>query len=613
MIDGGIQSGSGRTPRRERGLWVLACLGLVVLIGGVHGRSVTHGLFLDDHAHYKQLRECTWSLGGLTDACRLDLVGPDGYIDLWWLPTVTLRFFRPVAFGFMKLAYTAVGWDAAAMHVVSLLWHSLNCLLLMVLLRRLGAAVPVAFGTTAMFAIHPGNVAPVQWIACQTELIVTAFLLGATLCHARWRGWWAAAPPASPASDARPRHWLGIVSVLLFAAALGCRENAILLPVVLLVGDLMQRRERHARFWLAFAPYAAVALAYLVLRTHVLGGAALPPKPYVIPPGDPDFLRFVFDKACYYLIGLVFLVPSVPFGGVPYFRDHASVFYTMSAVAAGLLLLAVVLDRRRLGGWLGAAWLVLFLGPVLPAFEAPHHLYLPGIGWAVLAMILFRAALGANGWFSGWTAFARRTLVWTGGIGLGIAFGVASVFAGMALHAAQLVEDRVADEIASAPRPVRDGDTVYIANLPCIAHYVKLAVEQKTGVRGLRMIGLTWSPRLLGNATGSELTVIDANTIELRIADDRYFDGPFGELARAATGRFPAVAPGAPVVRDDFRVECIALDADGIAGVRCTFRSPLAREGVHLFWGSRTRWARQTPIEELRRAATVTPDTAAAP
>src|SRR4030095_14791751 len=95
--------------RGSRAAMILAGLGLIGLIAGLHGRSVTHGLFLDDHAHYKQLRECDWSLRGLTDACRLDLVGASGYIDLWWLPDVTLRFFRPVAFALMKVTYTLSG------------------------------------------------------------------------------------------------------------------------------------------------------------------------------------------------------------------------------------------------------------------------------------------------------------------------------------------------------------------------------------------------------------------------------------------------------------------------------------------------------------------------
>jgi hypothetical protein len=490
------------------------------------------------------------------------------------------------------------------MHGVSLLWHSLNCVMLLALLRRLGATLPVALYASGLFAVHPGDVASVQWIACQTELIVTAFLIGATLCHARWRGWWAARESVdssrsyvgATATTAEKPGWIWLLgSLVFFAAALGCRENAIMLPLVLFIGEFFVRREKFIARLTVFLPYAAIAIGYLALRTYVLGGAALPPKPYVIPPGDPEFLRFVFDKACYYLIGHVLLVPSVPFGGVLYFREHPLAFYLMSAASAGLLLYGALLDRKRMAGCLGLAWMLLFMGPVLPAFEAPHHLYLPGIGWAVIAMLIFRAMLGhAGAERKPWRW--RRPLAWTGGLALLVLFGNVTYFAGMTLHAGQMVEDRVVDEIVSAARPVRDGDTLYVANLPCISHYVKLGVEERTGLKNLRVSGLTWAPRLLGNASPSELTVVDDRTIELRVTGDRYLSGPFAALARAATGRERAVTPQSPVEREEFRVECLEADPNGISALRFVFAKPLTREGVHLFWGSKIGWAWQVDV-----------------
>ena len=105
----------------RRGWFIWAVIGLAALIFVLHGRAVTYGLFMDDYAHYRQLGECGWSLGELTRACQLELVG--GVIELWWMPECTLRFFRPLAFGIMKLTYTLSGWSPAAMHVASLTWH----------------------------------------------------------------------------------------------------------------------------------------------------------------------------------------------------------------------------------------------------------------------------------------------------------------------------------------------------------------------------------------------------------------------------------------------------------------------------------------------------------
>jgi hypothetical protein len=570
-----------------------AILVLAVLIGALHGRAVTYGLFMDDYAHYQQLRDCGWSLGELSAACHLELVG--GVIELWWLPECTLRFFRPVALGLMKLAYTLSGWSPTAMHVVSLIWHLVACTLLLLLLRRLGARPLLACAVAALFALHPGHIATVQWIASQTELIVTTLLLAALLCYAEFRCWPRDSTGVAPDRGSPPRWRWGIACAVLFALALGCRENAIMFPFIVVATEPLMRRRRARGTLALFAVFGLTIGAYLALRSHYLGGFALPPRPYVVPPTDPDFLRYVLDKACYYLLGEFLLLPCVPIGGLAYLRDQPLAFYGLALIIMLILVTLVVRNRRRMAGILGPACLLGFMIPVLPAFESPHHLYLPGVGWAILATLLFEE-IGGD-----FVACKTRVTNWrrsAAGLAIvltGLVFGVTTYFFGLALDTAQAVEDRVTDEIATAPRPINDGDTLYIANLPVIAHYVKLAVEERTGKRDLRVVALTWSSRLLGMATPSELTRIDERTIEARVADDRYFSGPLQLLIRQATGQPLSRTLQQPAQHQDFVVELLEGDEEGISALRFVFDQPLAQSGVHLFWGSQQRWAYQVP------------------
>lgn len=618
------EASARRTPLLGR-IWILwAALLLALLIAGMHGRSLRYGLFMDDYAHYQQLRECGWSPRGLTDACHLDLVG--GVIELWWMPQVTLRFFRPAAFGLMKLTYTLSGWNPMAMHVASLTWHLATCVLLTLLLRRLGAGRRLAWAVAALFAIHPGHVATVQWIASQTELIVTTLTLGALLCWARFRGW-ACSPPvenrshsggsAGPeSSGAGPRRYVwGVASLVLFAFALGCRENAIMLPLVLAATELvMWRRSAGRPVLVVYAAFAVIAVIYLGVRSHYLGGAALPPRPYVVPPTNPGFLGYVFDKACYYLLGEFLLVPCVPIGGLAYFRARPLVFYGLAFLVAATLLLLVVRNRRSVAGVLGPACLFGFMAPVLPAFESPHHLYLPGVGWAIMAMLFLRWIGGARqtsspssmenhsaeptlaaqaGSLRHKSGSRRDALMWSGVLATGLVFAAGTYFSGLALDTAQAVEDRVVDEIATAPRPVEDGDTLYLANPPMIAHYAKLAVEQRTGRRNLRVRALNWSPRLLGMASPSELTWIDERTIDIRVADDRFFAGPLQRLIRESTGADFPDSMNTPLECDGFTILALDFDARGVSRIRVRFSKPPTGDGIHLFWGSQTRWAWQ--------------------
>ncbi|MEW6198889.1 MAG: hypothetical protein AB1601_09525 [Planctomycetota bacterium] len=561
----------------------LAFVGLAVVIVALHGQCFDDGLFLDDYPHYRQLREADWSLTGLTAAARLELV--EGVIDLWWLPPITLRFFRPLAFGTMKLVYTLSGWNPAALHAASLVWHLAAATLLMILLRRLGATLGLAWATAALFAIHPGHVATVQWIACQTELMVTTYLLGAVLCFARFRGWPGFGEPTTRGAACA---WAAAATAL-FVLALGCRENAVMFPlVVAALEPLVWRRRRRAALAL-YVAFVVIWVGYFILRGAVLGGLSVPPRPYVIPPTAPDFPRFVCDKALYYLLGEYALVPCVPVGGLPYFQERPLLFYGLSAGVVALLIGVTLRCRREPAGLLGPAWLLGFMAPTLPVFVSPHHLYLPGVGWAVAAMLILRG-IGRPRMAAGRPARWPRPVMWACLVLLGALFGVVTFYCGLAIETGQAVEDCLTDEIAAAPSGLQDGDTLYVANLPLLGHYVRLAVEERTGRRNLRVIGLMWAPRLLGPATPTELTVLDDRTIEVRVAGDRYFAGPMRLLTREASGgEVPDVVDR--MVDLGIRARVVERDHEGVVALRFEFARPLSDPRLHLFWGSRTRWA----------------------
>ncbi|MGE0478881.1 MAG: hypothetical protein AB7Q17_00285 [Phycisphaerae bacterium] len=588
----------------------LIVLAIGALIAALHSPALNDGLFMDDHAHYRQLRAADWSLSGLTDACRLELNG--GPFEMWWMPPALLRFFRPVSFALMKLTYTLTDWNPLAAHAASLLWHWLACALLFTLLRRVGAPLAGAAIAAALFAIHPGHVATVQWIAAQSELMVTCALLAATLCFATLRGWAAdrapalvsAHPGAANATSANPKAGgaglrslaLMLATIALYLAALGCRENAILFPLVLVVGDLCFGPPDRRRLWTTLVALAAAAAAYLVVRGAVLGGVTLPPKPYVFPPGEPGFARYVFDKACYYLLGEFAAVPCVPFGGLAYLRDHPAAFYGGTLALTALCVTLALRSRRRAAVRFGIAWLLATIAPLLPAFEAPHHLYLPGVGSAIVAAVLFGALWGDAAPAGAPPRWRRRTAFAIVSVGGLAGFGIMTQYFSLALDTAQRVEDRIIDELASASPPLRDGDRLYVANVPLIAYFAILAVEDRASVRNLKLIALTWAPRLLGMATPAELIPRDDRSFVVRIAEDRFFSGPLGELARLASGRPTPLVAGEQRLGDGF---CVALEPeagssgdDGVASLRFTFDEPLdVARGRRLFWGSRTRWA----------------------
>jgi hypothetical protein len=568
-----VNAQSHATGKWRLGLGWLILAGVIVLL---HGRSLWFGWFMDDYAHVRQLRKAAWSLKDLVGACRLELVG--GVADFWFLPETTLRFFRPASFAVMKLVYVLSDWSPLVQHAASLCWHLLACGLLMTLLVRMGIGVWTALLAAGLFAAHAGHVVTVQWIACQTELMVTSALLGATLCYGE-AFWWG-----------RQKWWF-VGTLILFVFALGCRENAIMLPAVLAVGDALGARQERRWRWGPWIALGAVAIAYLFLRNTMLGGIELPPRPYVIPPSAPDFPRFVFDKLLYYLLGEFALIPVAPIGGLPVLRSWPMWFYGASLVVVGGVGWAVLRNWQERIARVSAAWLILFMLPVLPTFASPHHLYLPGIGWSLLI------GLGLSG--LGQLAQTRRYPITVGLSRIAVLlFAALNILLGQSytyhmLGTGQAVEDRVIDELASAPTPIRSGDTVYIANLPMIAHYARLGLEDRLGIENVRLVVLTWSPRLLGMVTPSNLSRIDDTTIEMTVTADRYFSGPIGRLVREADSPAAALAAGTIVETEAFSARMLAVDAEGVHRLRFEFKRPLSAPGTHLFWGSRSRWATQ--------------------
>ena len=92
-------------------------------------------------------------------------------------------------------------------------------------------------------------------------------------------------------------------------------------------------------------------------------------------------------------------------------------------------------------------------------------------------------------------------------------------------------------------------------------------------------------------AASSEIDWIDDRTFEIHITHDRYFAGPLGRLVAEATGGTAPLAGAQPVRRHGLTVLATQHDEAGVSALRFALDRPPGQSGVHLFWGSQTRWA----------------------
>jgi tetratricopeptide (TPR) repeat protein len=176
----------------------------------------------------------------------------------WWRTQPSIR---PL----LKLSHAvnhAAGWGLAGFHAVNLAIHAVNTLLVWWLLRLLAPAVAVdaraqrlaALAGAAVFALHPVQTEAVTYVSGRSTSLAGAFALASLTLwlHGRERG------------DARLVH---LASPLALAAALACKEYAVVTPVAML---LCARLRGEAGAWRDVRVHA------LVVALLLAGACAVP-------------------------------------------------------------------------------------------------------------------------------------------------------------------------------------------------------------------------------------------------------------------------------------------------------------------------------------------------
>ena len=185
----------------------------------------------------------------------------DGLYRFWF--TAEAQPCYPLTWSLWWLEWHLWGNSATGYHVVNVLFHAVNVVLVWMILRRL--KIPGAWLAAAVFAIHPVNVATVAWVSEQKNTLSMLFSALAILLYLRFdeeEGW----------------HWYGL-SLAAFLLALLSKTAVVMLPVVLL-GCVWWRHGRvRRRNWLCSVPYfvASLILALVTIVQHQrhLGGTVV--------------------------------------------------------------------------------------------------------------------------------------------------------------------------------------------------------------------------------------------------------------------------------------------------------------------------------------------------
>ena len=164
---------SGR-PRSSRLVTLLASVLLVLIVLGLYWPTLRY-----EFVGWDDDRNVTMNPMVTT---------PRGLLSIW----TTLR--GPPGFPHYPLFYTSFWlehllWDTkpSGFHATNVALHALNAVLVLLVLRRLGQSLSVAWAVALLFAVHPMQVESVAWITERKNVLSGAFYLLAFLCYVRHR------------------------------------------------------------------------------------------------------------------------------------------------------------------------------------------------------------------------------------------------------------------------------------------------------------------------------------------------------------------------------------------------------------------------------------------
>ena len=308
-----------------------------------------------------------------------------GLGTIWSWPSLIEgeKHYWPLTYTTFWMEHKTWGLEPAGYHIVNVLLHLLNSLLLWRLLLHL--AVPGAWLVAAVFAVHPLHVESVAWIIERKDVLSGLFYLAALLVWLRFLE--------------QPKPWRYGLALLLFAAGLLSKSMVVTLPAALLILQWWKEGRLTARGLQRVAPFFLVALLLTAVDLYSYG----------LGRSDLDFSllerMLMASRALWFYAGKLAwpteLAVIYPLWNISLGDPRAWLYLAGAAALAATLWFT----RHRIGrGPLaGALFFAVTLSPVLGfvnhnfmnySFVADRFQYLAGIG--LMAAVIGAAVHGVG-------------------------------------------------------------------------------------------------------------------------------------------------------------------------------------------------------------------------
>jgi tetratricopeptide (TPR) repeat protein len=321
--------------------------------------------------------------------------------DLWYHTARQQIYYRPLFVAWSILNYAVVGLRPWGWHLGAILLHLAATLVVFWLSRRLGIEYWTAALATLIFALHPIHIECVAWISAASDSMVTIFTALAFVAFLN----------ARDPNGTRRFAWR-LASLVLLACALLTKEMAISFTALVGAyiwlypnGNESRLSEKLRKVLAGMVPYAVVTLCYVALRKFALWHAVYQ---FDVKHGYGDMAFTLPYVLAFYLRQLVLPLGLTGIYYTPYVTTQI-----LSQFVLPVLILAIVAGliywwARKTDDWVivfAGCWLLIGLAPALYLrnygngdFVRDRYVYLPSIGFAILAAKGIRLLPGVKEW-----------------------------------------------------------------------------------------------------------------------------------------------------------------------------------------------------------------------
>ncbi|HET9824797.1 MAG TPA: tetratricopeptide repeat protein [Chitinophagaceae bacterium] len=290
---------------------------------------------------------------------------------------------HPLTMLSLAINYAISGENAWSYHLLNLVLHLINCLLVFRLAFLLSNKnTIIAFTTAILFGIHPMHVESVAWISERKDVLYGLFFIAGLISYTNY-------------ADSGSKNQY-ILTVLFCILSLLSKPAAVIFPVALFCIDLLRKRKLNVKLIAEKIPFFIFALIVGLLTVFAQKQVGAMGDTYVPAFSEGTLILFGFYGIMMYLIKMVVPFNLSPFYPFPPINEKLSAAYYISPfffVALAIIFFLTWKKNRSIAFgilfYLVNLLLVLQVFSVGSAVMADRYTYIPyfgiffAVGWLI--------------------------------------------------------------------------------------------------------------------------------------------------------------------------------------------------------------------------------------